>query len=751
MFWLWNELFGFPVNSCDYENIECNKSYVPILNWDNDNEFVWSLWDPIDWGVDASNVTFNSKDIQKRPASIKKVDEALEHLMDKIDQSKSSIQSFEFALDEDWETLKWTIVYIDDEWQRSEKEASINIKDIVEWWETLSLQDLTVDQLDADTANIDTATILTETVTTSTIWTADINIETVDSSTITSLTATEADIDDLDAVVSKVSESFTSNWSATFNWENTFNTDIDAKSDINVEWEANINTLNVEWVSTLNWELNANANAIFDQNVTVNWVSNLNTLNVAWYGTFADRTTFNEDVIMNDTLVANSNVDFNWHTDLNTLWVWWQATFDDDVDINYNLNVDWNLTAEGNARIDWTMTVAKNAEFQKNVDVEWKTTLNTLDVEDTATINISEVDTETVRDLTVTETLTLPDSALYQYQARSEKWQSNWYASLDIDWKVPTSELPDSVISWMHYKWTWEPSSSYPDDPVQWDFYKVIAEWTHWWVHFDVWDIIIYNWASWDRIPAWNTIVSVNDKTWIVVLDADDISDSSTTHKFVTAADKAAWNAKQDALGYTPEDEANKDINTLVNDSDHYPSSSLINTLLSQKEDSLWYTPEDVANKDANTLTDSISKYPSSHAVIDALLAKENVSNKDTATLTDSTTKYPSSHVVKDLLDTKQANLVSWQNIKTINNQSLLWSWNIDITVWLNFYYETTTQWATSYQLWHDPVSDSSILVFTDSWTVLFPTIDYTCVNWLITFTNLWSTEKALIWVISNV
>jgi len=71
------------------------------------------------------------------------------------------------------------------------------------------------------------------------------------------------------------------------------------------------------------------------------------------------------------------------------------------------------------------------------------------------------------------------------------------------------------------------------------------------------------------------------------VLDADDISDSSTTHKFVTAADKAAWNAKQDALGYTPEDEANKDINTLVNDSDHYPSSSLINTLLSQKEDSL--------------------------------------------------------------------------------------------------------------------------------------------------------------------
>jgi hypothetical protein len=140
-------------------------------------------------------------------------------------------------------------------------------------------------------------------------------------------------------------------------------------------------------------------------------------------------------------------------------------------------------------------------------------------------------------------------------------------------------------------------------------------------------------------------------------------------------------------------------------------------TLLGQKQDSLWFVPE-------------------------------NVANKDTATLVDSTTHYPSSHVLHDQLATKQDTLQSWINIKTINNQSILGSGNI--LVGPKFYYETTNQGATSYQLGHTPISDSSIIVFTDSWTVLFPTTDYTCVNGLITFTSLWATESAIIWVVSN-
>ena len=120
--------------------------------------------------------------------------------------------------------------------------------------------------------------------------------------------------------------------------------------------------------------------------------------------------------------------------------------------------------------------------------------------------------------------------------------------------------------------------------------------------------------------------------------------------------------------------------------------------MLSQKQDSIGFTPE-------------------------------NVANKDTATLVDSSTHYPSSHVMHDLLNTKQDTLQNQVNIKSVNNQSLLGSGN--------FYTETTSAGAATYTLQHTPISDSSIMVFTDSGTALFPTTDYTCANGVITFSNL--------------
>lgn len=41
-----------------------------------------------------------------------------------------------------------------------------------------------------------------------------------------------------------------------------------------------------------------------------------------------------------------------------------------------------------------------------------------------------------------------------------------------------------------------------------------------------------------------NTVDSVNSKTGVVVLDADDIDDTSTTNKFVTASEKTSWDNK---------------------------------------------------------------------------------------------------------------------------------------------------------------------------------------------------------------
>lgn len=54
--------------------------------------------------------------------------------------------------------------------------------------------------------------------------------------------------------------------------------------------------------------------------------------------------------------------------------------------------------------------------------------------------------------------------------------------------------------------------------------------------------------ADWQVFYTSGEVISVNGQTGTVVLDADDIDDTTTTNKFVTAADKATWNAKQNAI-----------------------------------------------------------------------------------------------------------------------------------------------------------------------------------------------------------
>ena len=68
-------------------------------------------------------------------------------------------------------------------------------------------------------------------------------------------------------------------------------------------------------------------------------------------------------------------------------------------------------------------------------------------------------------------------------------------------------------------------------------------------------------------------------------------------------------------------------------------------------------------------------------ALIEALGAKENINNKVSSISSSSTdTQYPSAKVVYDKLSSKQNNLVSGTNIKTINNNNILGSGNIKIS-----------------------------------------------------------------------
>jgi len=66
-----------------------------------------------------------------------------------------------------------------------------------------------------------------------------------------------------------------------------------------------------------------------------------------------------------------------------------------------------------------------------------------------------------------------------------------------------------------------------------------------------------------------------NDK--IDTVDADKVNEDAT-HRFVTDTEKSTWNGKQDALGYTPEDVANKENTTLDTSTTKYPTNNLVKT-----------------------------------------------------------------------------------------------------------------------------------------------------------------------------
>lgn len=136
-------------------------------------------------------------------------------------------------------------------------------------------------------------------------------------------------------------------------------------------------------------------------------------------------------------------------------------------------------------------------------------------------------------------------------------------------------------------------------------------------------------------------------------------------------ATKAEVDAKQPALGFTPENVANKDTDgTLAANSDvKYASQKATKTYADTKQSALGFTPENVANKDTDgTLAaNSDVKYASQKATKTYADTKqsalgftpENVANKSTdGTLSaNSDTLYASQKATKTYADTKQAAL----------------------------------------------------------------------------------------------
>jgi len=124
----------------------------------------------------------------------------------------------------------------------------------------------------------------------------------------------------------------------------------------------------------------------------------------------------------------------------------------------------------------------------------------------------------------------------------------------------------------------------------------------------------------------------------------------------------------------------------------------------------------------------------------------------------------PSEHAKYEWYQTtKQDTLVSWINIHTINNQSILWPGNFSLDTILTVGWETvpTADWATTFVFWvdseHLPLTDDAFLVFTDSGTMLIKDWDnpndysYNSETHTITFNNeLYPDEHAIVWIMYN-
>ena len=124
----------------------------------------------------------------------------------------------------------------------------------------------------------------------------------------------------------------------------------------------------------------------------------------------------------------------------------------------------------------------------------------------------------------------------------SEKGSSNGVATLGAGGKIPSGQLPSSV---MEYKGNWDASTNTPTlidgTGDNGDVYRVNVAGTQDLGSgsqiFSIGDWVVYNGTIWERSDNADAVSSVNSQVGAVVLDADDIDDSATTHKFVTSSD----------------------------------------------------------------------------------------------------------------------------------------------------------------------------------------------------------------------
>lgn len=97
-----------------------------------------------------------------------------------------------------------------------------------------------------------------------------------------------------------------------------------------------------------------------------------------------------------------------------------------------------------------------------------------------------------------------------------------------VDGKIPTNQLPDSIIGGMKYMGTWSAKDNDPQlnngDPTQDGWYYIVSEaGERFGEVFDVKDWVVNSKGTWGKIDNVDSVVSVNGKKGIVIIEIGDI------------------------------------------------------------------------------------------------------------------------------------------------------------------------------------------------------------------------------------
>ena len=147
--------------------------------------------------------------------------------------------------------------------------------------------------------------------------------------------------------------------------------------------------------------------------------------------------------------------------------------------------------------------------------------------------------TGTIQGSTVTNGTTSISDLQTNKEDKSEKGAASGYAPLDSNSKVPTANLPDSVLGQLEYKGTWNADTDTPSLPsastVKGNYYVVSTAGVYETIDYEIGDWIVSNGTAWEKVDNSDKVSSVNGATGVVVLDTDNINEGATNQYYTSS------------------------------------------------------------------------------------------------------------------------------------------------------------------------------------------------------------------------